>query len=145
MYVYSLQHFISNQMAALKAQQTDDLLRLAMFEELIRDLHQNIRHGNVDPVINILASNKVCTHARFFAMFKFIITHTLAFFSFKQLPVDSKDRFGNTALMVACQSGSKKMIKVSLRFGANLNAQNFKGNTALHFCFAFNYIPLAGI
>ena len=34
------------------------------------------------------------------------------------------------------------MAKTALRFGANINAQNYKGNTALHYCFSYHYIPL---
>jgi hypothetical protein len=40
------------------------------------------------------------------------------------------------------QNGNKKMAKTALRFGANINAQNYKGNTALHYCFSYHYIPL---
>ena len=40
------------------------------------------------------------------------------------LPVDMLDPYGNTILHVACQNGLKKMAKVALRRGANINAQN---------------------
>jgi hypothetical protein len=55
---------------------------------------------------------------------------------------DVRDQYGNNILIVACQNGNKKMAKICLRFGANINAQNYKGNTALHYCFSYQYIPL---
>ena len=70
-----------------------------------------------------------------------------------KISIDSRDQFGNTILMVACQTGSKKLAKLALRYNSNINAQNvcifcsycfmqFKGCTALHYCFAYQYIPL---
>lgn len=51
------------------------------------------------------------------------------------IPVDVRDSFGNTLLITASQNGNKKIAKLVLRRGANINARNFKGNTALHYCF----------
>jgi hypothetical protein len=45
---------------------------------------------------------------------------------------------------VAAQNGHKSIAKLALRFGANINTQNYKGNTALHYCYAFGYVALAG-
>ncbi|EKX44381.1 hypothetical protein GUITHDRAFT_72402, partial [Guillardia theta CCMP2712] len=50
--------------------------------------------------------------------------------------------FGNTLIIVAAQTGSKKMCKILLRRGADLNAQNWRGQTALHFCFQYRYEDL---
>lgn len=55
------------------------------------------------------------------------------------LPVDVRDAHGNTVLAVACQNGQRRVAKAALRRGADLNAQNRKGNTPLHFCYAFGY------
>ena len=52
---------------------------------------------------------------------------------------DSRDEFGNTILIIACQNGLKNMCKAAMRFGADLNAQNDAGNASLHFCFAYGY------
>lgn len=52
------------------------------------------------------------------------------------------DNNGNTILLVAAQNGNKKLVKTALRFNAKINHQNFKGNTALHYCFAFGYNEL---
>ncbi|KAG2823196.1 hypothetical protein PC111_g10328 [Phytophthora cactorum] len=55
------------------------------------------------------------------------------------VPVNSRDAFGNTLLSIACQNGLKRITKLALRRGANINSQNNRGNTALHFCFAYGY------
>lgn len=62
-------------------------------------------------------------------------------FSLGQSP-DVTDKFGNTVLHIACQNGHKRMIKVCLRWGANLNGQNNEGQTALHFLFNYHYQEL---
>lgn len=102
--------------------------------------------------------------------------------------VNAKDEFGNAILSIACQNGLKRMAKLALRRGANINSRNvrrpcpcgcsflsacgnkkwwfanhtddgrlllsllrprycagrghreqLRGNTALHFCFAYGY------
>jgi hypothetical protein len=55
------------------------------------------------------------------------------------IPVNIRDKFGNTILAIACQNGLKKMAKLALRRGADINARNYKGNTPLHFCFTYGY------
>eukprot|EP00466_Bigelowiella_natans_P003165 jgi/Bigna1/52930/estExt_Genewise1Plus.C_130129 len=55
---------------------------------------------------------------------------------------DTVDKHGNTVLHIACQNGHKRMIKVCLRWGANLNAQNMEGQTPLHFLFNYHYEDL---
>jgi len=37
------------------------------------------------------------------------------------------------------QNGHKRLAKSCLRAGSNVNSQNLKGQTPLHFCFAFGY------
>jgi len=61
----------------------------------------------------------------------------------QEISPDVKDAtHGNTPLIVACQNGNKKMAKLCLRRGADVNAQNFKGNTAMHYCYAYGYAEL---
>ena len=60
-------------------------------------------------------------------------------------PVDLKDEHGNTLLNIAAQNGHKSLIKTLLRRGANLNSQNHKGQTALHFCFTYGFSDLGSI
>ena len=42
------------------------------------------------------------------------------------LPIDAKDDLGNTLLMLACQNGNKRIVKLCLRRGANINTQNVR-------------------
>ncbi|KAJ1482497.1 hypothetical protein T484DRAFT_1803823, partial [Baffinella frigidus] len=55
---------------------------------------------------------------------------------------DVRDEYGNTLLIIAAQNGNKRIAKICLRRGALINAQNFRGQTALHYCFAFGYADL---
>ena len=55
------------------------------------------------------------------------------------VPINVKDKFGNTILAVACQNGLKRLAKLALRRGADINSRNFKGNTPLHFCYTYGY------
>lgn len=57
----------------------------------------------------------------------------------KGLPVDVRDAYGNTVLIIACQNGNKRVAKAVLRRGANINARNHKGNTPLHYCYNYGY------
>lgn len=50
-----------------------------------------------------------------------------------------RDAYGNTILITACQNGLKRIAKLALRRGADINLQNFNGNTALHYCFGLSY------
>lgn len=52
---------------------------------------------------------------------------------------NTQDSAGNTPLIVACQNGHMQACKLLLSHGANLNATNFKGNSALHYCFSYGY------
>ena len=62
----------------------------------------------------------------------------------KGRPVDGRDNFGNTILHIACQNGNNKLMKLALRYGANMNIANFKGNTALHFAYRYGYANTLG-
>lgn len=54
-------------------------------------------------------------------------------------PVNSRDKNGNTLLSIACQNGNKRVAKAALRQGADINSQNDKGNSPLHFCFSYGF------
>ena len=61
----------------------------------------------------------------------------------KGFPVDTRDAKGNTLLLVASQNGQKRISKLCLRQGADINAQNsISGNTALHYSFLYNHLSL---
>ncbi|KAL7430911.1 hypothetical protein ACHAXM_002416 [Skeletonema potamos] len=53
------------------------------------------------------------------------------------VPITSRDENGNGILSIGCQNGSKRIAKLALRFGADINEQNESGNTALHYCYLY--------
>ncbi|KAL7454011.1 hypothetical protein ACHAWC_005647 [Mediolabrus comicus] len=53
------------------------------------------------------------------------------------VPITSTDENGNGILSIGCQNGSKRICKLALRFGADINQQNSSGNTPLHYCFLY--------
>jgi len=53
------------------------------------------------------------------------------------ISADVRDEYGNTLLTIAAQNGNKRIAKICLRRGCKINAQNFRGQTALHYAFAF--------
>ncbi|KAJ8599586.1 hypothetical protein CTAYLR_004698 [Chrysophaeum taylorii] len=59
-----------------------------------------------------------------------------------QVPLETIDDQGNTLLVLAAQQNDAKVVKFLLRRGANINAQNYRGNSALHFCFGYNFDDL---
>jgi ankyrin repeat protein len=80
--------------------------------EDVKEIFQSTRHGRASEVTQLLE---------------------------KGVPVNVKDKFGNTILAVACQNGLKKLAKIALRRGADINSKNYKGNTPLHFCYTYGY------
>jgi ankyrin repeat protein len=48
--------------------------------------------------------------------------------------VDCVDEELNTPLSIACANDRKKVAKVLMRAGANINHQNAEGRTPLHMC-----------
>lgn len=50
-----------------------------------------------------------------------------------------EDQYGNTLFHIACQNGNKRIAKLAIKYGGDMDAQNFKGNTGLHFLFAYGY------
>jgi ankyrin repeat protein len=76
------------------------------------------RHGRYEEIENILSSSD--------------FVHS----------VDSRDSKGNTLLMAAAQNGNKRIAKLALRKGADINLRNLTGQTALHFAFSYGYEEL---
>ncbi|KAL7546371.1 hypothetical protein ACHAWF_009708 [Thalassiosira exigua] len=58
------------------------------------------------------------------------------------LPIDHCDDSGNTLLMIACQNGNKRIAKLCLRRGSEINNQNLNGNTCLHFSYGYGFSDL---
>ena len=61
-----------------------------------------------------------------------------------ELGVDpnSKDKYGNTIVIIGAQNGNKQIVKLALRFGGHINMTNAAGNTALHYCSEYGYVDL---
>ncbi|EQC36477.1 hypothetical protein SDRG_05931 [Saprolegnia diclina VS20] len=58
------------------------------------------------------------------------------------LSIDMKDNAGNTLLSIACQNNNKRIAKLCLRKGADLNTQNLNGQSLLHYCHAYGFHDL---
>jgi ankyrin repeat protein len=50
------------------------------------------------------------------------------------LPIDSKDIMGNTLLSIACQNNNKRIAKLCMRRGADINTQNVRTLCFLSYC-----------
>lgn len=61
----------------------------------------------------------------------------------KGLNPDSKDEYGNTILIIGAQNGNKRIVKMALRYGGQINMFNNMGNTALHFTNEYLYSDLS--
>ena len=48
------------------------------------------------------------------------------------ISADVRDEYGNTLLTIAAQNGNKRIAKICLRRGCNINAQNFRGQVLSH-------------
>ena len=59
------------------------------------------------------------------------------------VPIDLRDENGNQILTIGCQNNKKKIVKLALRYGADINSVNNSGNTALHFCAKYGLTSLS--
>jgi len=95
-----------------EANNEEALAASGMTEDDVEDVFSASRHGRLDDIEYLLN---------------------------KGMPVDVRDEWGNTLLTIACQNGNKRVAKLVLRRGANINARNHKGNTPLHYCYHYGY------
>ncbi|KAG7395803.1 hypothetical protein PHYBOEH_003170 [Phytophthora boehmeriae] len=58
------------------------------------------------------------------------------------LGIDAKDSTGNTLLSVACQNNNKRIAKLCMRRGADINTQNLNGQSLLHYCHEYGFHDL---
>jgi hypothetical protein len=58
--------------------------------------------------------------------------------------INKVDEAGNSLLSIACQNGRMKMAQLLVRKGANINHQNARGNTPLHFALSYGFKELGG-
>merc|ERR1719321_2651694 len=53
------------------------------------------------------------------------------------------DENSNTLLHTACQNNNRRLVKLLLKNHIDINAQNSRGNTALHYCYQYGFSDLA--
>jgi len=58
------------------------------------------------------------------------------------LPADYANADGNTILMISCQYGNKRLAKLLLKKGSEVNKQNINGHTCLHYAFGYGFDDL---
>lgn len=59
------------------------------------------------------------------------------------ISIETRDQHGNTLFILACQQGSKKLARFLLKRGADMNAQNYGGNSSLHYLYEYKHTSLA--
>merc|ERR1711959_822422 len=57
--------------------------------------------------------------------------------------IHAKDENENTLLHTACQNNNRRLTKLLLKNHININQQNSRGNTALHYCYQYGFSDLA--
>merc|ERR1719502_1187818 len=57
--------------------------------------------------------------------------------------IHATDENDNTLLHTACQNNNKRLAKLLLKNHIEINAQNLRGNTALHYCYQYKFHELA--
>jgi hypothetical protein len=90
---------------------------------------------------HILAADfkKLCSLARHG---KFEEVENLVNQSDWEVPINYVDDQGRTLLHIVAQNGNKRLTKLCLRRGININAQTLTGQTALHYAFGFGFADL---
>lgn len=103
------QYYRGNQLAVHSEQDEYTLgVMEGIGEEDIEEVFSYARHGRIDDIESVLA---------------------------RGMPINIRDEWGSTLLIIACQNGNKRVAKLVLRRGADINARNHKGNTPLHYCY----------
>ena len=130
---------------ATKAEQMFDAAKLAEMHKGIEDgaittadteglLEQNIGISKAQKMADDFKKVcSLCRHAKF-AEVEEMMNHPDW-----SLGMDYQDDAGNNLLHIAAQNGNKRMVKLCLRRGAELNGQNLNGQTPLHFAYAYGY------
>ena len=69
------------------------------------------------------------------------------YFSFasEQFDINNKDEDGNTLLILCAKNGLTKLASLLLEKGADVNIQNNRGNTAMHYAISLKYFTLADL
>ena len=62
-----------------------------------------------------------------------------------QFDLRTADRHGNSPLHIAAQNGKRKISRILISHGFNVNAQNCKGQTPLHYAITYNYTAVVDL
>ena len=79
-------------------------------------------------------SNRQSTNQDIFSLARHARVSEVEDLLLRGIPITSRDENGNSILSIGCQNGSKRIAKLALRFGADINERNDAGNTPLHYC-----------
>ena len=66
-------------------------------------------------------------------------------FTSEKFDINNKDEDGNTLLILCAKNGLKNLSSFLLENGADVNKQNDKGNTALHYAISLKHFDLANL
>lgn len=110
------------------------------------------RSGHVNMVATLIrhGANPLVLDVEGFAVIHlatmFMHTNVVAYLLVKGVDPDMPDKFGVTPLMYAAQRvHSRDPAQLFITFNARINAQDPKGNTALHYCVAYNNMTVMDI
>ena len=87
-------------------------------------------------------SNRQSTNQDIFSLARHARVQEVEDLLLRGIPITSRDENGNSILSIGCQNGSKRIAKLALRFGADINERNDAGNTPLHYCSLYQKTPL---
>jgi hypothetical protein len=102
----------------------DDITGADIEEAIDAGMVNGINEQDVEDIFSYARHSKICEMERLLD---------------RGIPINVRDLYGNTLLIIACQNGNKRVAKSVMRRGADLNVRNYKGNTPLHYCYAYGY------
>lgn len=114
----------------VQVEQREKVTQAMREAQQLEEIFSHCRHGKYDDVELVRAS-------RFVTLSKLlrILIAALVLFSWTvqslnsrdwTLHIDAKDAMGNTLLSIACQNNNKRIAKLCMRRGADINTQNVR-------------------
>ena len=118
--------------------------REEIFDKVLARLDEGVKVNSIDGrgrTALILASSGGNDNLH---LVKLLLNHQPKFLRWLR-KIDAKSHYGNTALILASRFGSSKIVKALLDAGANVNAENDRGYTALRQAKKHGYTETARI
>ncbi|CEG37236.1 Acyl-CoA-binding protein [Plasmopara halstedii] len=109
---------VTTKVTVQQAKKTDVVSQAAKEKEQLDTLFSLCRHGKYDEIELLLNSPDWSSG------------------------IDVTDVNGNTLLSIACQNNNKRIAKLCLRRGADINTQNLNGQSLLHYCHEYGFHDL---